>query len=106
MFECIHNEVTQPRAQSYHQPPPSFTPILAFKQHVSMSTSESNHSIGTTSSSEPMPTPLSANMAIVEEPLLTADIENTSASTTPISDTTASDTDQSGPQHHAIDQEA
>ena len=43
-------------------------------------------------------TPPSANMAIVEEPLLTADIENT--------DTTASDTDQSGPQHHAINQEA
>ena len=43
-------------------------------------------------------------MAIVEE--LAADIENTSASTTPVSDTTASDTDQSGPHHHAIDQEA
>ena len=105
MLECIRSEVTQPRAQSYHQPlPPLFTPILAFKQRVSLSTSESNHSIGTTSSSEPMPTPPSANMAIVEE--LAADIENTSPSTTPVSDTTASDTDQSGPHHHAIDQEA
>ena len=53
-----------------------------------------------------MPTPPAANMAIVEEPLLAADIENTSASTTPVSDTTASDTDQSGPQHQATDQEA
>ena len=105
MPECIRSDVTQPRAQSYHQlPPPSFTPILAFKQRVSLSTSESNHNIGTTSSSEPMPTPPSANMAILEE--LAADIENTSASTTPVSDTTASDTDQSGPHHHAIDQEA
>ena len=83
MLECIHSKVTQPRAQSYHQLPPLFTPILAYKQRVSLSTSESNHSIGTTSSSEPMPTPPSANMAIVEEPLLAADIENTSASTTP-----------------------
>ena len=105
MLECIRSEVTQPRAQSYHQPPPPlFTPILAFKQRVSLSTSESNHSIGTTSSSEPMSTPPSANMAIVEE--LAADIENTSPSTTPVSDTTASDRDQSGPHHHAIDQEA
>ena len=106
MLECIHSEVTQPRAQSYHQPSPSFTPILAYKQSVSLSTSESNHSIGTSSSSEPMPTPPAANMAIVEEPLLAADIENTSAFTTPVSDTTASDTDQSGPQHQATDQEA
>ena len=30
----------------------------------------------------------------------------THAYTTPVSDTTASDTDQSGPQHHAINQEA
>ena len=106
MLECIRSEVTQPRAQSYHQPPPLFTPIPAYKQRVSLSTSESNHSIGTTSSSEPMPTPPAANMAIMKEPLLAADIENTSASTTPVSDTTASDTDQSGPQHQAIDQEA
>ena len=100
ILECIHSKVTQPRAQSYHQLPPSFTPILAFKQCASLSTSESSHSIGTTSSSEPMPIPPSTNMAIA------ADIENTSASTIPISDTTASDTDQSGPHHHAIDQEA
>ena len=53
-----------------------------------------------------MLTPPATNMAIVEEPLLAADIENTSASTTPVSDTTASDTDQSGPQHQATDQEA
>ena len=106
MLECIHSEVTQPRAQSYHQPPPpSFTPFFAPKQCVSLPTSESTHSIGTTISSEPMPPPPSTNMAIVEE-LAAADMDNTSASTTPVSDTTASDTDQSGPHHHAIDQEA
>ena len=50
MLECIHSEVTQPRAQSYHQPPPSFTSSLAYKQSVSLDTLESNHSIGTPSS--------------------------------------------------------
>ena len=106
MLECIHSEVTQPRAQSYHQPPLSFTPSLAYKQSVSLDTSESNHSIGTSSSSEPMPIPPAANMVIAEEPLLTADSQSTSASTTPVSDTTASDTDQSGPQYQATDREA
>ena len=101
-----HVWTRQPRAQSYHQPPLSFTPILAYKQSVSLSTLESNHSIGTSSSSEPMPIPPAANMAIAEEPLLAADSENTSASTTPVSNTTASDTDQSGPQHQATDREA
>ena len=52
-----------------------------------------------------MPTLPSMNMANEEE-LVAADMENTSASTTPVSDTTASDTDQSGPHHHATDQEA
>ena len=53
-----------------------------------------------------MPIPPATNMAIVEEPLLAAVSENMSAFTTPVSDTTASDTDQSGPQHQATDQEA
>ena len=44
-----------------------------------------------------MPVPLAANMAIVDEPLLTADSKSTSASTTPVSDTTASDIDQARP---------
>ena len=105
MLECIHSEVTQPRAQSYHQPPLLTTPSLAYKQSVSLDTSESNHSIGTSSSSEPMPIPPAANMSIVDEPLLAADSVSTSASTTPVSDTTASDTDQSGLQHHATDRE-
>ena len=106
MLECIRSEVTQPRAQSYHQPPSSITSSLAYKQSVSLDTSESNHSIDTSSSSEPMPIPPAANMAIVDESLLTADSESTSASTTPVSDTTDSDTDQSGLQHQATDQEA
>ena len=106
MLECIRSEVTQPRAQSYHQPlPPSFTPFPALKQRTSLSTSESTHSVGTSIPCEPMPTLPSTNMANVEE-LVAADMENTSASTTPVSDTTASDTDQSGPHHHATDQEA
>ena len=106
MLECIRSEVTQPRAQSCCQPPPpTFSPFLVLKQRISLSTSESTHSISTTVSSEPVPIPPSTNMAIVEE-LTAADMENTSASTTPVSDTTASDTDQSGPQYHAIDQEA
>ena len=75
------------------------------KQHISLSTSESTHSTGTTVSSEPVPIPPSTTIAIVEE-LAAADMENTSASTTPVSDTTASDTDQSGPQYCTIDQEA
>ena len=105
MLECIRSEVTQPRAQSCQQPPPSsFNPFLALKQRNSLSTSESTHSNVGTFSSEPIPIPTSTNMAIVEE-LTTADMENTSASTTPVSDTTASDTDQSGPQYRAIDQE-
>ena len=106
MLECIHSEVTQPRAKSYHQLPPSFTSSLAYKQSVSLDTSESNHSIGTPSSSEPMPIPPAANMAIVDEPLLAADSESTSASTTPVSHITASDTDQSGLQHQATDRES
>ena len=106
MLECIRSEVTQPRAQSYHQRPPSFTPSLAHKQSVSLDTSEPNHNIGTSSSSEPMPIPPATNMVIAEEPLLAADSESTNASTTPVSDTTASDTDQSGPQYQATDQEA
>ena len=106
LLECIRSEVTQPRAQSHHQlPPPSFTPFPALKQHASLSTSESTHSVGTIIPSEPMPILPSTNMAIVEE-LAATDMENTSASTTHVSDTTASDTDQSGPHHHATDQEA
>ena len=31
MLECICSEVTQPRAQSYHQLPPLFTSSLAYK---------------------------------------------------------------------------
>ena len=38
-----------------------------------------------------MPIPPAANMAIVDKPLLAADSESTSASTTPVSDTTASE---------------
>ena len=53
-----------------------------------------------------MPLPPAANMAIVDESLLAADSESMSASTTPVSDTTASDTDQSGLQHQATDREA
>ena len=106
MLECIRSKVTQPRAQSCHQPPPpTFNPFLVLKQHNSLSTSESTHNNVSTSSSVPVPIPTSTNMAIVEE-LVTADMENTSASTTPVSHTTASDTDQSDPQYRAIDQEA
>ena len=105
MLECIRSEVIQPRAQSYHQLPPSTTPSLVYQQSVSLDTSETNHSIGTSSSSEPMPIPPAANMSIADEPLLTADSVSKSASTTPVSDTTASDTDQSGLQHQATDQE-
>ena len=46
MLECICSEVTQPRAQSYHQPPPSFTPSLSYKQCAFLSTLGSSHSIG------------------------------------------------------------
>ena len=87
----------------------STAPIVHLKpciQSVPLDTLESNHSIGTPSSSEPMPIPPAANMAIVDEPLLAVDSKSTSASTTPVSDTTASDTDQSGLQHQATDQEA
>ena len=52
-----------------------------------------------------MPIPPAANMSIADEPLLTADSVSTSASTTPVSHTTASDTDQSGLQHQATDWE-
>ena len=100
MLECICSEVTQPRAQSYHQLPPSIILSLAYKQSVSLDTPETNHSIGTSNSSEPMPIPPAANMSIADEPLLTTDSVSMSASTTPVSDTTASDTDQSGPQSH------
>ena len=44
-------------------------------------------------------------LSIADEPLLTVDSVSMSASTTPVSDTTASDTDQSGLQHQATDRE-
>ena len=65
MLECICSKVTQPRAQSYHQLPPSITPSLAYKQSVSLDTPETNHSIGSSNSSEPMPIPPAANMDYV-----------------------------------------
>ena len=105
MLECIRSEVTQPRAQSDHQSPLSITPSLAYKQSVSLDTLETNHSIGTSNFSEPMPIPPAANMSIANEPLLTTDSVSMSASITPVSDTTASDTDQSDLQHQTTDWE-
>ena len=52
-----------------------------------------------------MPIPPAANMCIADEPLLTTDSVSMSASTTLVSDTTASDTDQSGLQHQTTDRE-
>ena len=118
IFESIRDDVIQSRGQSY-PPPPSFASASQAYQTTTATFHSTSHlaptvpnysssapqniedqgiglSVSSFATSEPKPIPSVAHMAGSLETTLTASgSTSASAPTTPVSDTTASDTDQS-----------
>ena len=125
ILESIRNEASQIRGQSYSPPPPPTSSISSSASvnqgyqatvattnstpHITLSMlnysssipqNSENQSMGLSTSSftagDPKPIPLAANIASsLDTALIGSGSTSASASTTPVSDTTASDTDHS-----------
>ena len=102
ILECICSEVTQPRRQFYHQPPPSTFPNVADQlphQPIPNMGPKTNPATCASGANVSMPVPCATSTTTTTDDLVTTDI-STSASTIPVSDTTASDMDPSDSQSH------